>query len=70
MLGGAGVLSIIGVWLPSDKIELSDAGTVLLNLGTGSMMGCIPLFIASGRNKRKAMKVSGQLQFQKSPFIM
>ena len=48
---------------------IADAGTgaVFGVLGFLSAVGSIPLFIASGRNKRKAMNVSAYFEIQQNP---
>ena len=45
----------------------SPLGPVLMLLGTGSVAGSIPLFIASGKNKRKAMQFSAITQAVEVP---
>jgi hypothetical protein len=37
--------------------------------GVVAMLGSIPFFIASGKNKRRAMNVSGFLQMEKAPVL-
>ncbi len=39
-----------------------DMGSVFFTAGAAAMFGSIPLFIASGRNKRKAMSLSFNIQ--------
>jgi hypothetical protein len=70
LLGGGAALIATG-FLIGDRKESSfdDAGTgaVFGVLGFLSAVGSIPLFIASGRNKRKAMNVSTYLEIQQNP---
>lgn len=51
----------------------SDASVAIFLVGIGSMVGSIPLFIASGKNKRRAMAMSFKIetapQFQKSSLV-
>ncbi len=46
-----------------------DILPVLVIGGTAATLGSIPLFIASGRNKRKAMRVSSHFEIQKKPVL-
>ena len=43
----------LGTVVPEDKKDRA-AGPILTIAGTGAMLGSIPLFVASGKNKRKA----------------
>lgn len=43
--------------------------TVPLILGAATMASSIPLFIASGRNKRKALNASAFLKFEQTQFV-
>jgi hypothetical protein len=61
LLGGGAGLIIAGTLIGNGKeASFDDAGTgvVLGGIGALSMLGSIPLFIASGKNKRKAMSMS------------
>jgi len=61
MLGGGAAFILVGDLIGNSKeSSFSDAGTGFIIAGVGalSMLGSIPLFIASGRNKRKAMSMS------------
>jgi hypothetical protein len=53
----------------SKNATFDDAGTgvVLGGIGFLSTIGSIPLFIASGKNKRKAMKVTGFIKMETTP---
>ena len=72
LLGGGAALIATG-FLIGDRKESSfdDAGTgaVFGVLGFLSAVGSIPLFIASGRNKRKAMNVSAYFEMQQNPIV-
>ncbi len=72
LLGGG--IALIGTgFLIGDRKEasFSDAGTgvVLGGLGFLSAVSSIPLFIASGRNKRKAMNVTTYFEIQQNPIV-
>jgi hypothetical protein len=82
LLGGGAALFIVGAVIPKGeeqwdtyygfpiKDNKNDGIKGLLYLtGTLSMIGSIPLFIASGKNKRRAMSVSADLQMQNSKVI-
>ncbi|MEO6135022.1 MAG: hypothetical protein ABIP35_07710 [Ginsengibacter sp.] len=72
LLGSGSALIIVGVLIGNKKnASFADAGTgvVLGGLGLLSTLGSIPLFIASGRNKRKALNSSTYFKFEKAPSI-
>ena len=76
MLGGGAGLILVGTLIGNSKeASFSDAGTgvVLGGIGALSMLGSIPLFIASGKNKRKSMSMSFKNemapQLQKNSFV-
>lgn len=61
LLGGGAGFILVGVLIGNGKeASFDDVGTgvVLGGIGALSMLGSIPLFIASGKNKRKAMSMS------------
>jgi hypothetical protein len=68
VLLGGGVVLIGTGFLVGDGKEASfdDAatGAVLAGIGVLSAVGSIPLFIASGKNKRKAMKASAFIKME------
>jgi hypothetical protein len=43
--------------------------SILLVTGTAAMLGSIPLFIASGKNKRKAMKMTTSVKMENATII-
>ena len=45
------------------------AESILLVTGTAAMLGSIPLFIASGKNKKKAMNMSANIKMEKATII-
>jgi len=73
-MGGGFVMSTIGISLalndatgilvsvltltPTNDNNNSSAAELLLITGAASMLGSIPLFIAAGKNKRKALSLS------------
>lgn len=61
MLGGGASFIFLGDLIGNSKgSSFGDAGTgfVMAGVGVLSMLGSIPLFIASAKNKRRAMSVS------------
>jgi hypothetical protein len=59
MLGGGVALGAGGIlWALSDIFSTSSGPDILFFAGGASMLGSIPLFIASSRNKKKAMSLS------------
>jgi hypothetical protein len=79
LLGGGAALFAIGVIIPQGEEEEwtfygpdhknDGIKAVFCLTGTLSMLGSIPLFIASGKNKRRAASVSANLQMQQSKVI-
>ena len=74
LLGGGAALTIGGaIWwgqefsLFSETTGAETAAGIMTVAGIAAMGGSIPLFIASGRNKRKAMGMSINLKFDKIP---
>ena len=78
LLAGGGTLALIGAVVSVDQgvdyvfdpqDSQGDVGAVLFVVGGVAMLGSIPLFIASRKNKEKAMQVSVKnelaLQLQK-----
>lgn len=73
LLGGGSALIIAGLLIGNRKeSSFGDAGTGAIIGITGFLAataGSIPLFIASGRNKRKSQHASAHLRFEKVPAI-
>lgn len=80
LLGGGAALIITGSVIPQGELEFNpltfsndhknDGVKAVFYLGgTLAMLGSIPLFIASKRNKRKAINVAAYLKFEKTPFV-
>jgi hypothetical protein len=80
LLGGGAALSISGVIIIASKASTLDlesdgfaVGEVMNYTGLAAMVGSIPLFIASGKNKRKGVSLSFKnekaQQIQKSSFV-
>jgi hypothetical protein len=59
---GAAILDVSSDWTKSETPYL-----VAIFAGGASMIGSIPLFIASGRNKRKAMNASTYFEIRQNP---
>ena len=76
LLGGGTALIGVGFLIGDNKNSTFDdaaTGAVLGGIGFLSAIGSIPLFIASGKNKRKAMSMSFKNemipQLQKGSFV-
>lgn len=72
LLGGLPVLTGTGLLIGNRKeASFNDAftGAVIAGIGVLSAIGSIPLFIASGRNKRKAMNASTYFKIEKTQTI-
>ena len=70
LLGGGTALIATGFIIGDGKnASFDDAaeGALLAGVGLLSTIGSIPLFIASGKNKRKAMKASAFIKMEKAP---
>jgi len=70
LLGGGVALMGAGYLIGNSKnASFDDAGTgvVLGGIGFLSTIGSIPLFIASGKNKRKAMKATAFIKMETAP---
>ena len=72
LLGGGTALIGIGFLIGDSKnATFDDAGTgvVLGGIGFLSAVGSIPLFIASGKNKRRAMKATTFIKMENTRMI-
>ena len=70
LLGGGSALIGIGFLIGDSKNSTFDdaaTGAVLGGIGFLSTIGSIPLFIASGKNKRKAMKATTSIKMESIP---
>jgi hypothetical protein len=73
MLGGGVAISIVGIigvnanYSLFEENSAADTYAVVTLIGTGLALGSIPLFIASGRNARKAANLSFKAQPVFSP---
>jgi hypothetical protein len=55
MLGGGLLLAVAGgIQVSNNLFSKSNEGVALFLVGAGLSLGSVPLFIASGRNKRRA----------------
>ena len=69
MLGGGLALGVGGAaWAGSDW-EASGPGALMV-IGGASVIGSIPLFIASGKNKRKAMSATTFFKMETAPQLI
>ena len=59
----------IGSIFTGETEKTSDAGPILFFTGAAAMVGSIPLFIASSRNKRKANDMSAFFKMENRPFV-
>jgi hypothetical protein len=66
ILLGAGVTTLIII--SAGDTEFDAVGPLFIG-GTAAVLGSIPLFIAAGRNKRKANKMTGSIGLQQAPAI-
>ena len=72
LLGGGTALISTGFLVGDSKNSTFDdaaAGALLAGIGVLSAIGSIPLFIASGKNKRKAMKASTFIKMETVPLL-
>ena len=82
LLGGGFALSTAGIAVGVNEVsnelynifdptpeKTSNVGGVLFFTGCASMLGSIPFFISSGKNKRKAVSASARLKMEKAPMI-
>ena len=70
LLGGGTALIGLGFLIGDSKNSSFDdaaTGAVLGGIGLLSTIGSIPLFIASGKNKRKAMKATTSIKMESIP---
>jgi len=70
LLGGGAALIGTGFLIGDGKNSTFDdaaTGALLAGIGTLSMIGSIPLFIASGKNKRRAMKATTSIKMESIP---
>jgi hypothetical protein len=66
ILLGAGATTLI--IMSTGDTDLDAAGALFIG-GTAAVLGSIPLFIAAGRNKRKANKMTGSIGLQQAPAV-
>jgi hypothetical protein len=71
MAAGGTTLLLIGLAVASNSRDLDDLdqvveGAGLMVLGSAGMLGSIPFFISSGKNKRKAMEMSAGIKFERN----
>ena len=72
LLGGGTVLIGTGFLVGDSKNSSFDdaaTGAFLAGIGVLSAFGSIPLFIASGKNKRRAMKASAFIKMEKATIV-
>lgn len=72
LLGGGTALIGTGFLIGDSKNSTFDdaaTGAILGGIGVLSALGSIPLFIASGKNKRKAMKASALIKMETIPLL-
>lgn len=72
LLGGGTALIGVGFLIGDSKNSTFDdavTGAILGGIGFLSAIGSIPLFIASGKNKRKANNFSGKVKMENAPFF-
>jgi hypothetical protein len=72
MLGGGASLILVGNLIGNSKnSSFDDAGTgvVIAGIGVLSMLGSIPVFLASGKNKRRANAMSTSIRMENADFV-
>lgn len=82
LLSGGGLLSAIGLVITANDVtndlvnifdpsyqQSSNTGPVLLVAGSITMLGSVPLFVASSKNYRRAITASAGLKMEKVPGI-
>ena len=72
LLGGGTALIATGFIVGDSKNSSFDdaaMGALFAGVGVLSALGSIPLFIASGKNKRKAMKAEAFIKMETAPLI-
>lgn len=57
MLGGGMLIGLTGVYLTATNWD-SDLGPVIATIGFATEIASIPLFIASSKNRKRAMSVT------------
>ena len=62
-------LALSSVWAAPESDDINSGPDILSLVGTASMIGSIPFFIASGKNKKKARAASVFIDFKKVPTI-
>jgi hypothetical protein len=66
ILLGAGATTLIII--SNGETDLDAVGPLFIG-GTAAVLGSIPLFIAAGRNKRKANKLTSSISLQQAPIM-
>ena len=72
LLGGGAVLIGTGFLIGDSKNSTFDdaaTGAILGGIGVLSAIGSIPLFIASGKNKKKAVRASAFIKKERVPLF-
>lgn len=69
ILGVNGAAEEIAGIFTGEKSNKLEVGAIFFYTGLASMLGSIPLFIASTRNKRKATAVSASFKIETGPFV-
>ena len=73
LLSGGAVLIVLSLIIPPGKREIDDIFLqqkvytpryVAFFTGVGAMAGSIPLFIASGKNRKRAFGITGHLKIE------
>ncbi len=66
---GAGAISIISVGGGNNDLNALGTAVTVVTVGGLLAVASIPLFIASGRNKRKAKNASVSFNFEKNRYL-
>lgn len=84
LLGGGAALTVTGTAIAASRVyneigsiitegENDDtyvAGGIMVATGLAAMVGSVPLFIASGRNKRKAAKITAAIKLENRQLLL
>jgi hypothetical protein len=61
--------ALSSAWAAPENDDVNSGPDILSVVGSASMIGSIPFFIASGKNKKKARAASVFIDFKKIPTI-
>ncbi len=65
----ASALDEVAAWFEDSHDSNYGTGSALLVTGTLCMLGSVPLFIAAGKNRKKALAVSSFIKPEERPYV-